>query len=576
MKPLKDKIGSATWAYTAKRKADSEVPTYTDGRPTKRHHTPDSLIAGFVKLFSPCRLDDLPQEILLGIFQYFAEPWVLTDDLPDWDTYALDRESRIRHKTLIALTTTCRWLNQPATSILYRCAHLPTAKSLVSFLGSLYVQPSLTELVKQVSCPQDVLMTVTYAFQRSTSEDVPVELSSRLLWPGRPKIGYFCPRGGNSLSSPTNSRSHVRGYALYSVLERIPGIRALSMTCCSPWYLSFPVSPFPLEHLSKLSIAMSYQPGLETRSPSVADDLTLRWLTKSNLGRYRALKQLELVHLRGKWIANLVTVDATDGSGLHGTEKYVSSLTTRWRDGGGTSEWDLLSLGQDIFSPAHLHTLDYAGQSRRCSGACSKTQASGWDLNRFLATTGRRIKTLSLDWEHEHAQLGQLGPAGLLTSLPMLTNLTHLTVSMQLLFQRHRIFYNQLLTILEDAGAEFARMLPASLRVLRISEFMLDVLRPRDQNTEDRNVRVYNNHLWRFMQLLRAYWLDARGDRELWFRHCLELERHPRMADERSRCLLRWLFSPQWHQEDIGREFVRVYRMLPVTAARTRDANKSM
>ncbi|KAG6363668.1 hypothetical protein INS49_008769 [Diaporthe citri] len=555
-----------------KRKADTDVPTCMNGRPTKRHQiVDDSLIEGFAKLLAQRYLDGLPQEILLNIFQHFAEPWVLTDGLADWEVYMLDRESRIRQQTLISLTKTCRRLNLPATSILYRCAHLPTHRSVLHFLNSLRIQPNLAELVKQISCPHEVLMSLTYALIRPPGD----ESSSGTALVRRMGCSIGIPR---DVDQPFQwyyayYRIAVHRKVLDWILERAPGIRALSVTCHSPWHRSHPISHLPLEHLSKLSIAMPAQPEAFMRDPS-GEYPIVTWLTKSALGQYRALKQLELLHPRGKWIARLVTVEATADPGSNCIEKYVESLTTLRRTGGAFAEWDLLSLQQDIFSPAHFHTLDYAGQSRRCTGACSKIQASGWDINRFLATTGRGTRQLDLDWENDHIQLGQLGPTGTLTSLPMLANLTHLTVSMQVLFQQQFIFYNQLNTILDDPGAELARMFPPSLRVLRISEFMLGVLRPRDPGAEDRSVGSYNGLLFRFVELLRAHWLDARGDRELWFRYCLRLERHPRMAGERSRCMLRWLVSPQRHQ-DVGRGFARVWRMLPPCAAAVRERGEA-
>ncbi|KAK7707965.1 hypothetical protein SLS64_006787 [Diaporthe eres] len=553
-----------------KRKADTDVPTCMNGRPTKRHQiVDDSLIEGFAKLLSQRYLDDLPQEILLNIFQHFAEPWVLADDLADWEVYTLERESRIRQQTLVSLTKTCRRLNLPATSILYRCAHLPTHRSVLRFINSLRKQPSLAKLVKQVSCPHEVLMSLTYMFHRPLGNDG--SSSATLVRPMSCPIGV--PR---EVDQPVQSyyaynRINVHRIVLDWILERVPEIRALSVTCHSPWNRSYPISPLPLEHLSKLSIAMPVQPEVYIRDPS-GEYPIVAWLTKSALGQYRALKRLELLHPRGKWIAQLVTVEATSTSGSNGIEKYVESLTTLRRTGGAFSEWELLSLQQDIFSPEHFHNLDYAGQSRRCCGRCSNTQPSGWDINRFLATTGRRTRRLNLDWENDHIQLGQLGPTGTLTSLPMLTNLTHLTVSMQVLFQQHGIFYNQLQTILDDPGAELARMFPPSLRVLRISEFMLGILRPRDPGAEDRSLEAYNRLLLQFVEILRAHWLDLSDDRELWFRYCLMLERHPRKANERSRCVLRWLVSPQRHQ-DVGREFARVWRMLPAFAAAFRDLN---
>lgn len=560
------------WTSSAKRKLDGEGPTWLDYRQTKRRQIiPDSLLDGFSKLqvLSPRRLDDLPQETLLNIFQHFAEPWALTDDLADWVVYTLDRESKIRQQTLIALTKTCRRLNQPATSILYRCAHIPSSKSFMGFLSSLCTQPSLAGLVKQVSCSHGVLITVFRGFQ--TLKSGPGPLNTELVRLGSQQTGLSSRVGGSSGTRNPRNNSIVNGHVLCSVLKRIPAIRTLSIKSSNPWSSVFPVSVLPSEHLSKLSIATGQSLGLDLRDPKATKDPVLTWLNKSNLCRYPALKQLEVVHRRGMWIANLATVEARNGSGPRVMEKHVTSLTTRWRDGWGRGTWELLSLGQDIFTPEHLRTLEYGHQSQRWGGSpASNLQAPGWDLNRFLATAGRRITTLGLDWEHKHTQWAQLGPTGTLTTLPMLTDLTHLTVSMQALFRQAVVFQNQLESILQDPAAGLARLLPASLRVLRISEFMLGVLSPENQFFEDYNVAAYNNLLFTFIEVLRAYWLDARGNRELWFRHCLELEFHPRLAHVPSRCRLRWLVSSQ-RRHRVGREFARVYPMLPGNAAKYRD-----
>lgn len=210
-----------------KRRADTDVPTCMNGRPTKRHQiVDDSLIEGFSKLLSQRYLDDLPQEILLNIFQHFAEPWVLTDDLADWEVYTLDRESRIRQQTLISLTKTCRRLNLPATSILYWCAHLPTHRSVLRFLNSIRIQPNLAKLVKQVSCPHEVLMSLTYAFHRPLGDDG--SSSTTLVRPMSCPIGV--PRDVDQplQSYYAYSRINVHRIVLDSILERVPGIRALS------------------------------------------------------------------------------------------------------------------------------------------------------------------------------------------------------------------------------------------------------------------------------------------------------------------------------------------------------------
>ncbi|KAG8164976.1 hypothetical protein KVR01_005251 [Diaporthe batatas] len=557
------------WISSAKRKLGGEGPAWTDYRETKRRQIiPDSLLDGFSKLqvLSPRQLDDLPQEILLNIFQHFAEPWVLTDDLADWDVYTLDGESKIRQKTLVALTQTCRRLNEAATSILYRCAHIPSSRSFTRFLSSLCVQPSLSELVKQLSC--DFLVTISRHPQILRSDPAP--LNAEPLGSGSQQTGPSRPIGRALQTSNPNNKSVANGHVLDSVLKHIPAIRALSISSVHPWTRIFPVSMLPLEHLSKLRISTVQPLRLYLSSYNARNEPAVIWLNKSNLGRYPALKQVELVHPEGKWTASLVTVEAANGSGPPVMEKYVTSLTTCWRDSLRAARWELLSLGQDIFAAEHLHTLEYGPQRQKWGFFPHSRQLPGWDLNRFLATTGRRIRSLSLDWETTSTPLVQLGPTGTLTTLPMLTCLTHLTVSMQVLFQQAVTFQDQLESILTDPEAELARLLPASLRVLRLSEFVLGVISPENQFFEDYNVAGYNFLLLSFIEVLRAYWLDARRGRELWFRHCVELEYHPRLADVPSRCQLRWLVSSQ-RRGDVGRQFARVYPMLPGNAARYRD-----
>ncbi|KAK2597716.1 hypothetical protein N8I77_012481 [Diaporthe amygdali] len=546
----------------AKRRAITEVPTCMNGLAYKRHQSiDDSLIEGFAKLLSKRYLDDLPQEILLRIFQNFAESWVLTDDLADWEMYTLDRHSRARQQTLIALTKTCRRLNPPATSIMYRCAHLRKYRSVLYFLSSLRLQPTLVSLVKQVSCPHEVLMCLAYAFYSGAENlnrdwGTPTELIRRTSRP----VGRSMPR----------DRQHMRWYdsyfhvaihrkALNEILKRVPAIRALSIATCSPWQRSYPLSSQSLKHLEKLSICIPLEPEVDMRLQRSSYSI-LHWLKPSNLGQHPALKQLELIQPRGKWVAQLVTIKPSSGVESAGVEKYVESLTTFKRNGGGFAQWDLMSLKQSVFSTKYLHTLHYAGQSRTCTGACDRELPDHWNLNRFLATTGQGIRTLSLDWENDCVQYCQLGPTAMLTSLPMLANLTHLTVSMQVLFQRPDTCKLHIEAIMEDPEVALRRLLPASLLVLRISEFMPTVLQSRsgDHRTEEAYVRMYSRKVLHLIDALRIYWLGARADRELWFKYFLKLEQHPRYLNEPSRRILRWIVSHQRHQ-DVGREFARVW-----------------
>lgn len=561
--PKRQGIDDSLVSMATKRKAITEVPTCMNGRPPKRHQSvDDSLIEGFAKLLSQRYLDELPHEVLLNIFENFAEPWVLTDDLADWTVYTLDRESRARQQTLIALTKTCRRFNGPATSILYHCAHLRTYRSVLFFLNSIRFQPHLAGLVKHVSCPHEVLMCTRFAFLGTTGKQDPLMPPGFLHHAPRARLISAAPGVLPAPKYDSYIPTGLHGEALCLILERIPAIRALSIASCSPWHRAYPINPLrlPLAHLTKLSMTIPYQP--EVYIASRRDRYpALTWLDPSILGQHRALKQLELISPRGKWVAHLVTVEPGSDPGSGGVEKYVESLTTLKLNCGGPAEWDLLSLRQGVFSPAHLHSLHLAGQGRQCVNSCAAARALSWNLNRFLATTGKGIRTLSLDWENDSHQSGQLGVPGMLTTLPMLTSLTHLSVSMQVLFGCPYFFYPMIERILDDPVAELGRMFPASLRVLRINEFMPRVLFPgRPDKVEDSSVARYSIIMVRFIDTLRLRWLDDRRDRELWYKYFLKLERHPRQADMPSRRMLRWLVGPQRH-EDVGREFARVWRI---------------
>ncbi|KAL1859811.1 hypothetical protein Daus18300_009401 [Diaporthe australafricana] len=547
-----------------KRKATTEVPDCMNGRPHKRHQfIDDSLIEGFAKLMSQRYLDELPQEVLLNIFENFAEPWVLTDDLADWRVYTLDRESRARQQALIALTKTCRRFNGPATSILYHCAHLRTYRSVLFFLSSLRFQPHLAELVKQVSCPHEVLMCTAFAFLGTTGRQDPVMPPGLVHHAHRTRLISATPGVLPGPSYDTYIPTGLHGEVLRLMLHRIPALRALSITSCSPWHRSYPNGPrrLPLTHLTKLSMAIPYQPEIYMTTPRARIPI-LAWLNPSNLGQLRALEQLDLISPRGRWTAHLVTVAAPSPENESGgVEKYVESLTTLKLNGGSSAQWDLMSLRQSVFSPAHLKSLSLVGQGRECVSACAVARAEGWNLNRFLATTGKGIRKLSLDWENDIPQSCLLGPAAMLTTLPMLTNLTHLTISMQVLFQCPHLFCSMVQGILDNPVAEIGRLFPASLRVLRINEFMPKILlRGSPSQIEDASVTKYSLLMARLIDTLRIHWLDARRDRELWYKCFLKLERHPRQGDMAARRMLRWLVYPQRH-EDVGKEFARVWRI---------------
>ncbi|KAI3396194.1 hypothetical protein diail_397 [Diaporthe ilicicola] len=545
----------------AKRKAITEDLIYMSERPSKRHQNGgNSLVEAFARLFSQHYLDQLPHEILLNIFRHFAEPWVMTDELADWTVYTLDRESRVRQQALIALTKTCRSLNGPATSILYRCAHLRTWRSVTFFVSAFWTQPRLAQLVKQVSCPHEVLMYIPYVFLNTNGSDYP-RMPPGHVHHTKHRLSS-APSGLFGPFRDSYSSTLMHGRTLCRVLDHVPELRALSVASWTPWWTNYPVSPSgrPLEHLTRLSMAVPFQPEAFMRRLRTSYPI-LSWLSPSTLGQHRALKQLELIHPCGKWIAHLVTVEPSSESMSSGVEKYVESLTTLKHNGGGSAEWDLMSLREGVFSPAHLRSLHFAGQGRKCINDCKSAQAQGWNLNRFLATTGRGVRTLSLDWENDRPQSGHLWPLGMLTSLPMLTTLTHLTVSMQVLFRSPRYFYPQIEAVLDAPVTELQRIFPPSLRVLRINEFMPAVLCPDlPQRAEDASVLRYNISMVRFVDTLRVYWLDLRRDRELWYKYFLKLERHPRQADVPPRRMLRWLVGPLRH-EDVGKEFGRVWRI---------------
>lgn len=136
--------------------------------PAKHQDSMLSLVRAFERLsIKQTTISDLPQETLLNMVEQLAEPWTLTDDLADWNIYKLDQDSRERHRALTNLSTTSRSLAAAATTVLYHCVHLSTAKSVRCFLRTLQMRPDLIPLVKHISCSHEVFMRHSYIFAHS-------------------------------------------------------------------------------------------------------------------------------------------------------------------------------------------------------------------------------------------------------------------------------------------------------------------------------------------------------------------------------------------------------------------------
>lgn len=269
-------------------------------------------------------------------------------------------------------------------------------------------------------------------------------------------------------------------------------------------------------------------------------DGTLTWMSPDFIGhRFPALQRLEISTPHGRWEADIVSegVDSLEGSS---PLKYVESLKTTTTYSIIPAEWDLMSLEQPIFHPSKLRTLDFGGPGENCAWVIRIAKTRKWDLNRFFTEKGGGLRALSLDWKvHDHTDFDEptnldlpqlyFGPEGRLHTLDKLTNLTYLTTSLQAFFGIAKNFWDWVDDMEASPEKELARLLPPSLRTLRIAEYIpgvyegwWDIWEYEDEAYQ--NIRNHGRCVYRFLQALRTWWLSRDEGRKLWFRRNADLD----------------------------------------------------
>ncbi|KAL2279215.1 hypothetical protein FJTKL_13589 [Diaporthe vaccinii] len=238
-----------------------------------------------------------------------------------------------------------------------------------------------------------------------------------------------------------------------------------------------------------------------------------------------------------------------------------------------------MSLKRPIFHPSKFHTLEFDGPGNSCEMVFDHVaEIANWNFNRLFTEKGDGLRTLSLDWEL-HDNVGDdspndkepeevyFGNMGCLTTLHKLTNLTHLTVSLQALFGHANVFEDWVHDTKASAETELAKLFPPSLRTLRIAEYIPGVYEvswyyPGGEQVPARAVERaacwHSDVVYRFLQALRAFWLLRDEGRELWFRRYGALDRFvSEYGSPVSRKRLAWILDDAAENE---RGFKRVLR----------------
>lgn len=324
---------------------------------------------------------------------------------------------------------------------------------------------------------------------------------------------------------------NIIGYQdLFEILYYIPHVKTLSVPRSEVGLITGPWGGglVRLEHLTKLSISIQFQPSSKLR---VGDpNIILRWLCPATIAATcPALRHLELLSPYGEWQAEFteVPVKIPGKKGHPGPAgKYIESLTTVSRVGGGCVQWNLMTLQQPVFHPSCFHTLHFAGPSPKNMHRLHVAQLSGWNLNVFLHTKGKGIRVLTLDWDTEAISAHRIvlfGPAKHITNLKELTNLTQLTISLQVLYVSVETFQSEVigqLLLQSHPVAEFNRLFPSSLKVLRIDDYMPTIswLMNLPQTAYLNRIEPLSTTAALFIGKLQRYWLCDRDDREFWLK----------------------------------------------------------
>lgn len=516
-------------------------------------------------------IETLPQELLLQVFGHLIHPSLLTAGFPDkrvkhysaqsHSEEDLDSDgfgSAVDRKDLRNVCLVSRTFKTVATTLLYRCAHLAKAKSPESLLLTLTAHPDLQPLVKHISIPTYVGRS-TVRFDYAFSHDW---LKYMKLNDMETKFPY-----GNILAECEEA---VEGSVLKRIMPLLPNLQTLIIPQIS-LYEGPIIKDLVLPNLTTLRITLMSPPEDIFERFTFRDSLrTVIGLRPEVLGHdFPALQRLEICTATSTWEANLVSGEGeTDEYGC--PLKYVESLKTTATSQIAPAEWHLLTLERPIFDSSKLRTLKFDGPGNACRMPCNVAMNIDWDLNRFMSETGGGLRTLSLDWEVHHreedeTQLSYFGPSRHLVKLPQLTNLTHLTVSLQALFRNGEIFCQRVVDMRPDPDAGLARLFPPSLRILRISEYVPGVYEfygdPHgpdydDEIYEDMCITQHNRAVRGFLRFLRSDWLMRAEGRELWFRRYAALDWHAELSgNPRGRHLLVSIFGAT---PEVDGEFERV------------------
>lgn len=592
-RPLKRTSDEARFVETRSRplKRNFSFPIATSHSDHRDHrisegHLLESL--GELRLYIP-PIETLPQELLLQVFEQLVHPSLLTAGFPDKqvihysriDDYLEDDASGRSGRGNVAtrmpvdrtdLRNVClvsRKFKLAATTLLYRCAHLATAKSPGSFLLTLTAHPDLQPLVKHISVPW-YIGVITDRFDFAFSHDT-TNLSLGMeddLLPDELEAEFVAECGEN-----------VGGDLLRLTMPLVPNLRTLVIPQTNLLDGPF-TNDLVLPYLTMLRITLM--------APNEAIFLsydfhhavrTITWLSPDLIGHhFPALQRLEICSPTGQWEADLVSEEVETAKG-RSLWKYVESLKTTTAQM-APADWDLMSLKRPIFHPSKFHTLEFDGPGEFCGRVFNRVaDIANWNFDRFFTEKGDGLRTLSLDWElhdiddddnsssdkdPEEAYFGNMGH---LTTLHKLTNLTHLTVSLQALFGVADKFQNWVDNTKASPDTELSKLLPPSLRTLRIAEYILGVYEiswfPPDEEEwnvweRDHWVCSHNDAVYHFLQSLRAFWLLRDERRELWFRRYAALDQLTcKFPRHRSRGMLAY-FLDDTAERDQG--FERVLR----------------
>lgn len=558
-----------------------------DGR-ISEGHLPESL--GELRLYIP-PIETLPQELLLQVFEQLVHPSLVTAGFPDKqvihyskvgdyqyledakpDRYGrskVDGRMPIDRKDLRNVCLVSTKFKMAATTLLYRCAHLATAKSPGSFLLTLMAHPDLQPLVRHISVPQ-YIGVITDRFDFAFSHDT-TNLrfgNQESLLPDELEADFFAECG-----------EYVGGGLLRLMMPLVPNLRTLVIPQTN--LLDGPFTKdLVLPNLTMLRITLMTPNEVTFFAYGFRHAVrTITWLSPDFIGHhFPALQRLEICSPNGQWEADLVSeeVETAEGRSLW---KYVASLktTTTFRE--ASADWDLMTLKRPIFHPSKFHTLEFDGPGDSCQMVFDHVaEVANWNFNRFFTEKGDGLRTLSLDWEL-HDNVGDDSPSdkepeevyfgnmGCLTTLHKLTNLTHLTVSLQALFGHANAFEDWVHDTKASAETELAKLFPPSLRTLRIAEYIPGVYEvpwyyPSGEQVPARAVERaacwHSDAVYRFLQALRVFWLLRDERRELWFRRYGALDQFvSEYGSPVSREKLAWILDDAAESE---RGFWRVLR----------------